>query len=100
MLPRHYRTVAADCGVDEMLAHFLMGHARAGILQRCVVRMILSSGPAMREAQRKISKRIVSLLGIVPQYNGPVHPNNRTPRPVGVASRMGDRSGLVTARNA
>jgi hypothetical protein len=26
--------------------------------------MILSSGPAMREAQRKISKRIIALLGI------------------------------------
>jgi hypothetical protein len=63
-LRRTYRTVAADCGVDEMLAHFLMGHAPAGISQRYVARMILSSGPAMRDAQRKISKRIVSLLAI------------------------------------
>jgi hypothetical protein len=63
-LRRTFRTVAADCGVDEMLSHFLMGHAPAGISQRYVARMILSSGPAMREAQRKISRRIVSLLGI------------------------------------
>ena len=64
-LRRTYRTVATDCGVDEMLAHFLMGHAPAGISQRYVARMILSSGPAMREAQRKISKRITGLLGNV-----------------------------------
>jgi hypothetical protein len=45
-----------------MLAHFHMGHAPAGISQRYVARMILSSGSAMREAQRKISRRIMSLL--------------------------------------
>jgi integrase len=61
---RRFRTVAADCGVDEMLSHFLMGHAPAGISQRYVARMIPSSGPAMRDAQRRISKRIVGLLGI------------------------------------
>jgi integrase len=60
---RHtYRTVAADCGVDEMLAHFLMGHAPAGISQRYIARMILTSGPALRAAQRTISRRIVALL--------------------------------------
>jgi integrase len=63
-LRRTFRSVAADCGVDEMLAHFLMGHAPAGISQRYVARTILSSGAAMRDAQRKISKRIVALLGI------------------------------------
>jgi hypothetical protein len=54
-----------------MLAHFLMGRAPAGISQRYVnpapragERMILSSGLAIREAQRKISRRIVSLLKI------------------------------------
>jgi hypothetical protein len=45
------------------LAKFGPG-APAGISQRYVARMISSSGPAMREAQRKIGKRIVSLLGI------------------------------------
>jgi hypothetical protein len=34
-------------------------------LGRLVARVILSSGPAMREAQRKISKRITGLLGNV-----------------------------------
>jgi hypothetical protein len=55
--------VGADCGVDEMLSHFLLSHALAGISQRDVARIILQSGQAMREAQRKISKRIVTLLG-------------------------------------
>jgi hypothetical protein len=64
MLRRTYRTVAADCGVDEMLAHFLMGHAPSRISQRYVARMILSSGPAIRAAQKTISRRIVALLGL------------------------------------
>ncbi len=60
---RHtYRTVAADVGVDEMLAHFLLGHAPAGISQRYIARMILTSGPALRAAQRAISRRMVALL--------------------------------------
>jgi integrase len=60
---RHtYRTVAADCEVDDLISHFLLGHAPAGISQRYVVKLILSSGPAMREAQRKISARIMALL--------------------------------------
>jgi hypothetical protein len=61
-LRRTSRTVAADCGVVEMLAHFLLGHASAGISERYVARMILSSGTAMREAQRKISRRMMALL--------------------------------------
>lgn len=62
---RHtYRTVAADCGIDEMVSHFLLGHAPAGISQRYVARMILQSGPAMRRAQAAISRRMVELLGV------------------------------------
>src|SRR5665213_618054 len=58
---RHtYRTVAAECKVDEMLSHFLLGHAPAGISQKYVARMILSAGPAMRSAQREISAKIMS----------------------------------------
>jgi integrase len=64
MLRHTFRTIATDCGVDEMLAHFLMGHSPEGISQKYIVKMILASGPALREAQRKISRRIVGLLGI------------------------------------
>ena len=64
MMLRHtYRTVAADVGIDEMLSHFLPGHAPEGISQRYVARMTLNAAPAMREAQRKISRRILELLG-------------------------------------
>ena len=63
-LRRTYRTIAADMGVDEMLAHFLMGHAPDGISQRYVARMMLAAGPAMRRAQRIISREMIDLLGI------------------------------------
>jgi integrase len=65
-LRRTYRTVAADVGIDEMLAHFLLSHAPAGISQRYVARMILQTGPAMRTAQRRISRRILDLLQLKP----------------------------------
>jgi integrase len=62
---RHtFRTLAADCAVDEMLAHFLMGHSPEGISQKYIVKMMLASGPALRQAQRKISRRIVTLLAL------------------------------------
>jgi hypothetical protein len=61
-LRRAYRTVAADCGVDEMLSHFLLSHAPAGISQRYVSQLTLNAGPAMRSAQRVISNRIGTLL--------------------------------------
>jgi integrase len=63
-LRRTYRTVCAECGVDELLTHYLMSHAPAGISQRYLVRMILQSGQAMRTAQSQISRRIIGLLGI------------------------------------
>jgi integrase len=66
MLRHTYRTVAADLGIDDLLIHFLMGHAPEGISQKYVAILILSNGPAMRDAQAKISKRIVGLLGLTP----------------------------------
>jgi hypothetical protein len=54
--------VAADLGIDELLAHFLLGHAPEGISQKYIARMILTSGPALRAAQCKVSARIVALL--------------------------------------
>jgi integrase len=61
---RHtFKTVATDAKVSEMLVEFLMGHAPVGVSRKYVVQMILSSGPAMRSAQRAISRRIMSLLG-------------------------------------
>jgi hypothetical protein len=63
MLRRTSRTVAADCNVDEMLSYFLLSHAPALYQPTLRRALILQSGQAMRESQRKISKRIVGLLG-------------------------------------
>ena len=52
----------ADLGIDELISHYLLGHAPAGISQRYILKLILASGPAMRAAQAKISRRIVALL--------------------------------------
>jgi integrase len=62
---RHsYSTVAVDLKIDELIRHFLMGHAPKGISQDYVSLLIWQNGPAMRKAQEQISKRIVSLLGL------------------------------------
>ena len=63
---RHtYRTVAADLGVDEILVRLLMGHSLQGVSQGYIAKAALSGGISMREAQRKISRRIIGLLGNV-----------------------------------
>jgi hypothetical protein len=36
----------------------------SGVSQKYVARLVLQSGPAMRQAQRTVSRRIVALLGI------------------------------------
>jgi integrase len=62
---RHsYSTVAVDLKIDDLIRHFLMGHAPKGISQDYVAVLILQNGSAMREAQEQISRRIVKLLGI------------------------------------
>ena len=61
-LRRTWRTIAADCGVDELIAHFMLGHIPAGISRGYVAKLILSSGSAMRVAQRTVSKRMLELL--------------------------------------
>jgi integrase len=61
-LRRTWRTVAADCGVDELIAHFCLGHVPAGISRGYVAKMILSSGSAMRTAQRTVSRRMLALM--------------------------------------
>src|SRR5471032_2324214 len=62
MLGHTFRTVAADLGIDELLSHFLLGHAPEGVSQKYIARMILAAGPALRDAQRRMSRRMVALL--------------------------------------
>jgi hypothetical protein len=61
-LRRTYRTVAADLAVNEVLTRLLMGHSMSGINQSYINALVLTGGPGLREAQRKISQRIVTLL--------------------------------------
>jgi hypothetical protein len=64
MLRHTYRTVAADLKTDNLISHFLLGHAPRGISQEYIAILILASGPSMRDAQEKISARMLALLGL------------------------------------
>ena len=61
-----WRTVAADVGIDELHAHVMLGHAPKNISESYITRLVLAAGPALRQAQRKVSQRIVALLGSDP----------------------------------
>jgi hypothetical protein len=58
-----FLSVAADHGIDELQRRLLTGHSLVGISQSYITRAVVEGGPGIREAQRKISRRIVSLLG-------------------------------------
>ncbi len=61
---RHtYVTVAADLGVTEVQRRLLTAHSLRGVNQKYIAKAIAEGGPGLREAQRKISRRIVTLLG-------------------------------------
>jgi integrase len=75
-----YRTVCGDLEIDDLISHFLLGHAPSGISQRYIAVLILQNGPAMRLAQERISKRIVSLLGLAlgGHHDAPLAPDGPT----------------------
>lgn len=62
MYRRTWRTIAADLGIDELIAHFCLGHVPAGISRGYVAKLILSGGNAMRRAQRDVSRRMLALM--------------------------------------
>ncbi len=67
---RHtWRTVAADCAVDELVAHVMLGHVPQNISQAYVTKFVLAGGPALRQAQRKVSRRMIALLGRDPTFD-------------------------------
>jgi integrase len=60
---RHsYRSVAADLGIDELQVRLLLGHSLVGINQSYITRAVVSGGPGLKQAQRRISRRIIELL--------------------------------------
>jgi integrase len=63
MYRRTWRTIAADLGIDELQAHFMLGHVPAGVSRGYVAKMMLASGQGMRTAQRRVSAEIERRLG-------------------------------------
>jgi integrase len=62
-LRRTYKTIATDhCGVPDDISATLLGHVPEGMSQRYLLKWARTSGPAIIEAQRKISAKIVALL--------------------------------------
>lgn len=62
-LRRTYRTVALDhCGVPDPIAEALLGHVPEGIKGRYILKWARAEGPRIVEAQKQISKTIMSLL--------------------------------------
>ncbi len=62
-LRRTFKTIAtAHCKVPDDVSAFLLGHVPEGMSQKYLLRWALSSGPAIREAQLKISRAMVRLL--------------------------------------
>jgi hypothetical protein len=61
-LRRTYRTLAKELLVDDVIARILMGHSLKGLDQNYLMGAILAGGKSLREAQEKISDRIMALL--------------------------------------
>jgi integrase len=62
-LRHNYRLLTVECGVQELVATLLTGHAPPGVSAKYVSTLALSLGPAMRTAQAKISRHVLNLLG-------------------------------------
>jgi len=60
---RHsYLSVAADLGVDELQRRLLTAHSLRGINQRYITQAVLTGGSGLRDAQERISRRIVEFV--------------------------------------
>ena len=65
-LRHNYKTIGSTMrpAVEEMLVEFLQGRAPRGVGRKYVSTMILAKSDALRDAQARISERIVGLLGL------------------------------------
>jgi hypothetical protein len=60
---RTYKTIVQnDCYVPDEVSAYLLGHVPEGMSQRYLLKWAMSSGTAIREAQEKISHKMVALL--------------------------------------
>jgi integrase len=67
MMLRHtWASIAATLNppVPEVDRHLLLGHALDGVSRRYLIQIQLASGASMRESQRRISRRMIELLGL------------------------------------
>ena len=66
-LRRTYKTIATDhCGVPDDISAALLGHVPEGMSQKYLIRWARTSGPAILDAQAKISRTIMQLLKAKP----------------------------------
>ena len=65
-LRHNYKNIAVTMKppVEEILTEFLQGHTPKGVSRKYVSKMIMVYSDALREAQGRISERIVALLGL------------------------------------
>jgi integrase len=64
---RHsYATVAANIGIDDAMIRILQGWAPRSMAEKYLTRMVLATGEGVRTYQRKMSAKIVQLLGADP----------------------------------
>jgi hypothetical protein len=81
---RHtFKTLHVGLGISETLSHFLMGHALEGVSAKYIAELIVVHGPALREAQEKISAHVFELLGLKlgSHHDAPLVPEiNKEPR--------------------
>jgi hypothetical protein len=62
---RHsYKNQLLEAGVEELLQEILMGHAPSGLSRKYVARFVAASGRTLREAQQRVSARVIELLGL------------------------------------
>ncbi|MGA8820538.1 MAG: tyrosine-type recombinase/integrase [Xanthobacteraceae bacterium] len=61
---RHtWKTVASECKVGDLFTGIMLGHMPEGVSEKYITRHVLTTGTELRAAQRKVSARIVKLLG-------------------------------------
>lgn len=58
------KTLLARHEIGEMISSLLMGHALDGVSKKYISKIIITSGPALRSEQARISRRIIQLLGL------------------------------------
>jgi hypothetical protein len=80
MVSAHVQTQHAEPSISETLPHFLVGHALEGVSAKYIAELLITHGPALREAQEKISKRVFELLGLTlgTHHDAPLVPSMST----------------------